>query len=197
MQMFEQQGFHGLARSRAGLAQQPAGGAKLVEAHLATGQRTIGCADDRQRILQPGLNRQIVAVTSAFDEAETHYRSALRANPGFAEAHFNLGNLRSERGKQAEAVESYRSAVRCAPGLMGARLNLAFALGELGRFPEAIAQCREALRIDPGHAKMHYCLGTLLARTGDSAGAREAWNTALRLQPDLQPARQALETLKE
>jgi tetratricopeptide (TPR) repeat protein len=43
----------------------------------------------------------------AFDEAITLYRRALAVDPDFAEAHFHLGSVQSERGRVAEGFEHF------------------------------------------------------------------------------------------
>jgi serine/threonine-protein kinase len=87
------------------------------------------------------------------------YNEAIRLDPQFALAHYNLGNaLRAKAGQEAaagrakqartlreQAIQAYRTAVRLNPRNAGAHLNLGNHLRDLGRPEEAIAAYRLGL----------------------------------------------------
>ena len=52
-----------------------------------------------------------------FAEAEPYFLAVLRADPGNAAAHFNIGFTQDKRGRNAQAVASFREAVRLNPKL--------------------------------------------------------------------------------
>src|SRR5437660_6086939 len=61
------------------------------------------------------------------EEAATGYQRVLELQPRFAEAGLNLGLVREEQGKYADAVTVLSKAVAIKPGLRGAYMFLAIA----------------------------------------------------------------------
>ena len=59
------------------------------------------------------------------DEAVIHYRKALDIKPGYAEAHFNLGNALKALGRFDEAVVHCRKASILKPEFAKAHSSLA------------------------------------------------------------------------
>jgi Flp pilus assembly protein TadD len=57
-------------------------------------------------------------------EAEHHFRRAVAADPGFAEAHYNLGRSLESRGDRAGAIASYKQALQLKPDLRSAADDL-------------------------------------------------------------------------
>jgi tetratricopeptide (TPR) repeat protein len=87
------------------------------------------------------------------EDAEAHFREALRIDPDDIFAHNNLGWLLLSKGKTKEAIVHFETAVRFesrfGPALAGlgqALDTLAAAYAEEGRFDEAIATQRKALQ---------------------------------------------------
>ena len=67
-------------------------------------------------------------------EAESAYRTALKLNPGFAEAYNNLGNVLKDQGRQKEALSAYRKALKIYqdhPILLNNIGNILLALGDI------------------------------------------------------------------
>jgi tetratricopeptide (TPR) repeat protein len=120
------------------------------------------------------------------DDAIAQYREALSLRPGLAEAHYNLGLALSRApGRLDEAIAQYGEAIRLKPDYAEAHNDLGAALSAIpGRLDEAFAQYREALRLDPGYAPAWRNLGAASFNQGDIAGAVEAFQDAVRLQPD-------------
>lgn len=85
-------------------------------------------------------------------DAERLYRQAIALDPGFADAHYNLGNVLFRAGRKDEAIAEYARACELAPRDAEARYNLGIALFDLGRRAEARAALEEALRLDPAHS---------------------------------------------
>ena len=63
--------------------------------------------------------------------AETHYRVAVKADPRYALAYFDLGNVLDETGRLEEAIAAYRTAIQLAPTYADAHYNLALAYERL------------------------------------------------------------------
>ena len=129
-------------------------------------------------------------------EAVPHYEAALRIKPS-PEAHVHLANLLvGQPGRLGEAIEHYQAALRLAPGSAWIHYLVAVHLGDVpGHHEEALARVQEALRLRPDYVEAHNLLGVFLARMGNLEAAREEWNTALRIDPSFQPARNNLDLL--
>lgn len=105
------------------------------------------------------------------EEAEAHYREALRLMPDdFPQARNNLGTTLLALGQFDAAILEYREAQRLRPSDSRIRgnLGLAFtkkchALQATGQLDDAITACREALRISPGDVDVQGLLADTLA----------------------------------
>lgn len=74
--------------------------------------------------------------------------------------------------------------------------NLALEHAERGRTVEAIDELRNALDLDRRFTNAHVVLGTLYARNNEFDKAREAWNAALLVNPELSKAHNYLERVQ-
>jgi protein O-GlcNAc transferase len=59
-----------------------------------------------------------------FEQALFAFRTALRADPAYAEAHYNLGNTLGELDRGEEACLAFRDAIRQRPDYADALNNL-------------------------------------------------------------------------
>lgn len=100
-------------------------------------------------------------------EAERAYRTALEAQPDFAEAANNLANTLADLGQMAEAEAWYRRALELAPSSGPIRNNLGNLLKDQGRLAEAQQCYRECLQLQPEAPGLHSNL--LLAMNYDAA----------------------------
>jgi tetratricopeptide (TPR) repeat protein len=69
-----------------------------------------------------------LVMTGQVDEAINHFQEALQINPGFAEAHNELGRLLAIQGKREEAINHFREALWIKPNFTIAQKNLEMAL---------------------------------------------------------------------
>jgi predicted TPR repeat methyltransferase len=106
-----------------------------------------------------------------FQAAEQIFRLILEAEPNYAVAHNNLGNVLQEQGNLEEAVIRYRRALELRPDYAMAHSNLALTLYNLGRIEEAAAAARQWLRYAPENP---VALHLLAAYTGQGVSARAA-----------------------
>ncbi|MCD0494749.1 tetratricopeptide repeat protein [Chromobacterium violaceum] len=95
------------------------------------------------------------------DEAETCFRRRLAIQPGAA-AHYQLGRLLAERGRNGEAEAQLRACLDETPDDVEALQLLGRLLEERGEAGEAEAMLRRALESAPGHAAAGNNLGLLL-----------------------------------
>lgn len=104
-----------------------------------------------------------------YDRAFAEFDELLRANPDDFTALYQIGRLAAITGQQIDR------------GIAALRRCLALPA--------------PAAPQTPGHAAAHWRLGLLLEKKADRAGARAAYESALRLDPQFQPATAALKKL--
>ena len=124
--------------------------------------------------------------------AESHYQSALKAKPEFAEAWYNLGLLKAKEGKADEAEQCYTTALRFNPRLAEAQSALGGTLVAQKRFDAAIEHFQAALQCAPASADAQFNLAATLNAKGDFDGAAAHYAEACRLRPEDVEARQKL-----
>jgi tetratricopeptide (TPR) repeat protein len=123
------------------------------------------------------------------------YRRATELAPHMVEVRGQLAILLTQLGRHAEAVEQNAQWLRLQPGSAIAHNNMANALVRLDRAREAIAHYQRASALDAKYVDPLINLGTAQLGLGDRAAARQAWEAALRMEPDNAIARQRLDKL--
>jgi len=74
-----------------------------------------------RRALQSGAR---LAETGRLPEAIGHYEQAVRIQPDYAEAHYNLGVALEKLGRTPEAIGHYEQALRIKPDFVQAQSGL-------------------------------------------------------------------------
>jgi tetratricopeptide (TPR) repeat protein len=130
-------------------------------------------------------------------DAILEYEAALRIAPGYAKAHYNLGNALVQTGRLPDAIAEYEAALRIDPEYAEAHNNLGSSLLQMNRLQDAIEEYQAALRIQPSYARAHYNLASALSQIpGRLPKAIAECESALRISPDLEPARQLMYRLR-
>src|SRR3989454_874824 len=117
-------------------------------------------------------------------DSEKLWTHALATYPKSSIAENNLGNVRADQSKRAEAIELYRQALDINPEHASAHYNLGNVLAQQGKLAEASEHHRQALRLKPDYADAHNNLGNVLAQQGKLAEASEQYQRALQIRPD-------------
>src|SRR2546427_215973 len=125
-------------------------------------------------------------------DSEKLWTHALARNPQSSIAENNLGVVRADQSKLAEAIEHYQRALQMRPDYAEAYFNLGNALFQQGKLAEASDHYRPALAIKRDHARAHNNWGVVLARQGKLAEASDHFRQALRLKPDHAAAQSGL-----
>ncbi|MBK7189821.1 MAG: tetratricopeptide repeat protein [bacterium] len=105
----------------------------------------------------------VTAALGRLDEAEAHYRAALKLNPSLGEASLNLGSLLGGQGRLAEARQVLLSAAERQANSASLQYNLAVVAWMQGDAGEATLRCRRALELEPAHAGSRQLLAQIAA----------------------------------
>ncbi|HZW32965.1 MAG TPA: tetratricopeptide repeat protein [Isosphaeraceae bacterium] len=149
------------------------------------GRRTFKAVDRAlaHRRLAAALDR-----LGRFPQAEEHYRKAIKLSPKDARIWNDAGYSHYLQGRWADAERDLKTASKLAPADPRIRTNLGLTLAAAGRSQEALA----LLSSGEGDAVGHANLGYILAGAGQHDLARQHYQKALALRPDLDLARRAL-----
>ncbi len=153
-----------------------AGGIKIPKEQEAESHRRMAGALDR-------LGR--------FVQAEAHYRSALELSPNDPKVWNDSGYSYYLQARHADAERNLKTAAKLDPNNPRVQTNLGLAMAAAGKTDEALAALSKAGGPAAGNANLAY----LLASLGKTEEARKHYHAALRLQPEMAPAREALARL--
>lgn len=131
-----------------------------------------------------------------YDESLAPFRQALAADPRNYRALLRLGEAYLNTGQPDRAVSALRRAVEGAPSAFEPHYSLGLAYLQLGKLQEARAELRLAYGRNRGSAEVIYQLGVVSERLEDFQDARSQYESVLQLDPQFQPAVEALERLK-
>ncbi len=123
-----------------------------------------------------------------FPQAEDHYKKALKLSSKDPKIWNDSGYSYYLQGRWDEAERALRTAMKLAPDDPRVRTNLGMALAAAGKTDEAMP----LLSGNQGDAIGHANLGYLLASTGKYEQARQEYEKALAMRPDLALARRAM-----
>src|SRR5262249_37074827 len=126
------------------------------------------------------------------EEAANHLRAALRANPSHVGAHALLGRYLDEKGQPAQAQAEYEAALRVNPNLAEVKVQLGFLYVKNGRVSEALRLAGELEQSEPKSTAPPLLKGIAFLAQDNAQAAVEAFNSALKLKPDLIDARRGL-----
>ncbi len=85
------------------------------------------------------------------ENAADQYATAIRLNPGYAEAYNNLGVVLGKQGRIGDACDAIKKAVDLRPDYADAHNNLGICLKLQGKADQAREQFKIAIDLDPGH----------------------------------------------
>ncbi len=136
-------------------------------------------------------------------DAEAQFKHALSIDPAYTDARFDLASAEaSNREWEAAAVDFKRvladrpDDAKSAKHLGEVLLLWGDDLSKAGRHADAIERYRAALQFREGDPELHGKLGMELAQISRLDEARTEFQTALRIDPNSQPAKQAMQVLQ-
>lgn len=118
------------------------------------------------------------------EEAAAGFAAAVKRQPAFAEAHFNLGLVDEELGKYNEAIATLQAALKLKPRLHGANLFLGIAEFRLNHLDKAAAAVNKETASYPRDAAAWMWLGVVRLAQDRPEDAAEALDKAAKLKPD-------------
>jgi hypothetical protein len=110
----------------------------------------------------------------------TLFESVVRADPGSATGHYNLGCALRERGDLARARREWERTLEVDPRHAGALTQLGTAAAIEGDLPRAERFYRAAIGVDSGQATALFNLARILDKTGRRREAVEVYDHFLR-----------------
>ena len=120
-----------------------------------------------------------------YERALPFFVEAVRKNPNFVEAFFQIGYCLGKLGRYSDAIEPYLEAIRIKPNDFDTYNNLCVAYGMVRRYDEAMKACGEAIRIKEDLSEAYNNLGWVYHKIGRYPEAIESCKQAIRLKPDL------------
>src|SRR3989454_416785 len=121
-------------------------------------------------------------------DSEKLWTHALATYPKSSIAENNLGGVRADQSKLAEAIEHYRQALDINPEHASAHYNLGNVLAQQGKLAEESDEYREGRRLKPDYHEDHNKLGNVFAQQGNMAEAIDHYRQALKIKPDFAKA---------
>ena len=104
------------------------------------------------------------ARSGAWELGAWELEQAVAIDPGFSEAHGNLGVHYFKLGRLEQAAAEFRHAIELDPSTSHDHSNLAVVMVMLRRSAEAEAEAQTAIGLDSTNFKAHYTLGIILTR---------------------------------
>ena len=176
-----------------------AGVLELFEAEIALGQRDHAAALAHVERYAAGHPRDARALTiwgaalmmraedsgdrDAAEAAATKWREAIRCDPKWTTARYNLVRHHAQRQEFREAIVEAEALLVLAPRDANLRMMLAQLYGSAGRTREALQLVEQLLIEDPDSAPLHFLHGTLLEQRGRPVAALAAVERALQIAP--------------
>ena len=117
-------------------------------------------------------------------EAIREYQAAMRTDPAYFDAYYNLGLAALDNGDSRLALWAYEIALSIKPDSADARYNLGLALKAGGFHLDAVEQLEKAAQGAPNDARPHLSLANLYAQQfRDNSAARRHYQKVLELNP--------------
>ncbi len=141
--------------------------------------------------------------TKKLDEAAEQFKRALLIDPSYTDARFNLASVEASAGHWEAAVNDFKQVIAERPDNSKARDYLGQVIilwgdefAKSGKDEDAVAHYREALLYRGDDIELHGRLGMAFARMEKLDESQVEFETILRLDPNSEQAKQAIEAIK-
>jgi arylsulfatase A-like enzyme/Tfp pilus assembly protein PilF len=139
---------------------------------------------------------ELLLASGRLDEARRRLESARTIDPQSFDVAVVTGRLREAEGNAEAAVAAYQSAIAINPANPHPRMLLAGAASRINRLDLAEQQLQELLRMGYQPSRTNFALGQIAQMQGHTDAARRYYQEALRLEPGLTMAAEALKRLR-
>lgn len=120
------------------------------------------------------------------------YEKTLELKPNSSDQYYKIGIFEQNRGNFNAAIEAYTKAVQANNKNKNAYFNLGYIHIELGLHQEAVAYFNRAIEADDRYYQAYYGRGYSLESLSKFEEAKLNYETALNINMDYQPAKDAL-----
>ena len=120
-----------------------------------------------------------------YTEAMKLYQAALQNGIESGRLHSRIADLLVRGGRRDEAIAEYEKGARLNPSDVDSQANLATAYLEKGRLSDAERVYKWIITTDASYAAAYNGLGVIRIQNQDPAGARDYFEKATQLDPDL------------
>ena len=155
-------------------------------------------ADPRSAIAAGELGAALFAHGDVAD-AEREFRHALKLDPNYIDARYNLAGVEANDEEWAAAAGDYLQILAVNPQHKNANLHLGEvlflwgdAMAKQGKFDLAVQHYRDSLTFRPDDAELHSHLGVVLSQLKRWPEAKTEFETVLRIDPSSKDAKDAL-----
>ena len=133
---------------------------------------------------------------AGIEGAKDHFIEAVKSQPDFALAHYNLSRALLNEGKSRGAIAGLQQTLRFDPNHVGALNLLGREMAKLGQFDESLQLLGRANQLDPDNPSVLNNLGVVCQATGQRDRAIQFFEAVLALDNTHTQAAQNLHALR-
>ena len=114
------------------------------------------------------------------DKAVAKLKEVLDLDPGFCDAHIQLGHVFLEDDQVEDAIGEFSYVIKCDPNSNDAKLGLGMAHAKKGENDKAMEYFQSALKLNPRPERVYYEMGKVFEAKGELDKAVENYKLALK-----------------
>lgn len=123
-----------------------------------------------------------------FAKALPYFNEAVKSDPNYAEAWYQVGYCYGILGMHSEALKATINAAKLRPDWIETHINIGASSFALNRFDDAVEAYKKAAKLDSTRGDLQYAIGISFNRLGKTGEEILAYRRAISLKPDLVPA---------
>lgn len=132
-----------------------------------------------------------------YNEVITHTKQLLQKNPNDAKALSSLGDAYFALQRFEDAIDAYKKAVKVDPNDIDSCNDLGLSLHYTNKSSDAIKYIDECIKTNPNFQRIWLTKGFILSVSGRLPEAKEAWETAFKIDPTSDVGRAAADFLAQ